>query len=548
MDARRDPETRTAEVGRLTILTGVLASVLLAVGAIGAGGILVRDPLLSGTPLTWVRFGHGQDIMTFIVYTGLALLVWAWLRLGRAVLFDGLRARGVLRALAIWTAPVLIAPPLFSRDVYSYLAQGNLALHGLDPYQVGPSAAPGALADNVSWLWQNTPAPYGPLFVLVAKGCVWLTGQNLISGVLVMRLAMLVGLGLVCWSLPILCRHLGGRLSVALWLVAANPLILVHLTGGPHNDLLMIGLLACGVALALEGRHATGIAVVMLGAAVKATAVVAVPFLVWIWAARLTGTARSRFVRAAGYGTVTAIGAFGGCSVLAGVDLGWISALRDSSAIVNWLSAPTGLAQVAHWVVSVFTTAEEETFLEVGRTLGTLALAALAACQWWRARAGGPDAVRRAAITLFAVAALSPQTLPWYFSWALVLAAGLAWRTHSLVLATGASVWLLLVTFPTGASALYSWGFLVVATAVSVWAANRLTRPDEPRLTTGGLGEIPHPLTPCHLAASGPLTTPRPRSAVAASIIRPSETHGLSTSFDLPRPVGTQNGDRGTGQ
>lgn len=469
-----------------TTLLGLFGCSLVSLGAVGAGSIPVHDPLLSGTALTWVRFGHGKDLATAVLYCGLALVVWAWVRLGRMVHARQVHARGVLAAVAAWTAPLLLAPPLFSRDVYSYLGQGNLALHGLDPYEVGPSALPGPLADNVGWLWQNTPAPYGPLFVLLAKGVVAVTGQGLVSGVILMRLVMVTGLVLLCWSLPGLVRHLGGRTSVALWLTAANPLLLVHLVGGPHNDLLMVGLLGTGVLLVLDRRPVAGIAVVTLATAVKATAAVALPFLVWIWAKRVTGTPVNRFVKttAAGLGVFTVT--FAACTVAAGVGLGWIGALSGSSAIVNWLSLPTAAGLLVHSAVDLFVTVDSAPFLAVGRTLGSLLLVVIAVRQWWAAREGGPDALRRCALVLLAVAALSPATLPWYFSWALVLAAALAWNLPALVTAALASVWLLLVTFPNGDTALYSWGYLVGALLASVLAAVSLVRPDPLGLSRSG--------------------------------------------------------------
>ena len=64
---------------------------------------------------------------------------------------------------------MLLGPPLFTRDVFSYLAQGALPLAGLDPYAVGPEALPGIFTQNVHYFWQDTPAPYGPLFILLAK-------------------------------------------------------------------------------------------------------------------------------------------------------------------------------------------------------------------------------------------------------------------------------------------------------------------------------------------------------------------------------------------
>jgi alpha-1,6-mannosyltransferase len=461
------------------MLLGLAGTVLLTIGGVGAGGALVHDPLLDGTPLSLVHYGHGKDLASAVLYGGMALLVWAWVRLGRDVRAERLNTRHVVVAVGIWTLPFLVAPPLLSRDVYSYLAQGALALNGLDPYQTGPSALPGTITDNVSWVWQNTPAPYGPLFVLLVKCIVAITGDWLIAGIIVVRLVMILALGLLCWSLTGLTRHLGGRNAVALWLTAANPLVLVHLVGGPHNDMLMVSLLCTGVLLVLDRRHVYGIAVVTLGAAVKVTAVVALPFLIWVWASRMRGSARTRFAKATAAIVAVSAATCALCTVVSGVGLGWIPALSSSSFVVNWLSLPTGAGQLVHTLVNLVVTVGEGGFLMAGRALGIGLLAYVAARQWWAARSGDAvTAIRRCAVVLFAVAALLPVTLPWYFTWSLAVAAGLAWSASGLVLVVGASVWLLLITFPNGGTALYSWGYVAGACAAAVLAAVSLLRPD----------------------------------------------------------------------
>ncbi|HBX81718.1 MAG TPA: hypothetical protein DEH05_11520, partial [Propionibacteriaceae bacterium] len=63
----------------------------------------------------------------------------------------------------MWSLPLLAAPPIFSHDAYSYAAQGWLMYNGLNPYEVGPGTLPGAFADQVAWVWRQTPSPYGPL-------------------------------------------------------------------------------------------------------------------------------------------------------------------------------------------------------------------------------------------------------------------------------------------------------------------------------------------------------------------------------------------------
>ena len=72
-----------------------------------------------------------------LMVAGLGLMVWAWLSVGREVL-AGVRHRLVPMA-AWWSAPLLLMPPLFSRDAWSYAAQGALVAKGYDPYSVGPA-------------------------------------------------------------------------------------------------------------------------------------------------------------------------------------------------------------------------------------------------------------------------------------------------------------------------------------------------------------------------------------------------------------------------
>ncbi|GGP41200.1 hypothetical protein GCM10010185_10370 [Saccharothrix coeruleofusca] len=466
-----------------TILLGVAGVMLIALGGTGAGAILKRDPLLADTSLSWIRYGHGHDLATAVLYLGLGLVIWAWTRLGRMVRDRHVGSTAVLTAVVVWTLPLLFAPPLFSKDIYSYLAQGQLALNGLDPYTVGPAVLQSPLSDNVSWVWQNTPAPYGPLFMVLAEGVVWATGGGVIGGVVLMRLVLAVGLALVCWSLPGLARHLGGRPAVALWLAAANPLVLVHLIGGAHNDLLMVGLMAVGVLFVLDGKHVLGVAVVTLAFAVKATAAVALPFLVLVWAARLPGPRRAALGKAMGASVAVFLAVFTATTLLAGRDLGWIPALRTSSMIVNWLSLPSAVGDFAHTAVNLFVRVEPGVFMTVARGLGSVLLVYIAWRQWRVAEDGGPEAVRRAAITMLAVALLSPATLPWYFSWPLLLGAGLAWTATGLRAMAFFSVWLLLVTFPNGDTALYSWGYLALTVLVSALASVSLVKPDPLKLS-----------------------------------------------------------------
>ena len=73
----------------------------------------------------------------------------------------------------------LLAPPLFSRDVYSYFAQGKLVLAGVDPYtqrRRRRSRAGSATASTPCG--SDTPTPYGPLFLALSRGVAAFVGEQ----------------------------------------------------------------------------------------------------------------------------------------------------------------------------------------------------------------------------------------------------------------------------------------------------------------------------------------------------------------------------------
>lgn len=456
---------------RGALALGLIGSLAMLAGGIGCAGVLRVDPILGDGPLSALRYGHGRDLAIVVFYLGLGLLVWAWVWLGRDVLAGRAGGRAVLTCAGAWLVPMLVSPPLFTRDIYAYLAQGAVALHGGDPYTVGPEVLPGPITDNVDSLWQATGSPYGPLFLLLAKGVVAITGNGVIGGVLLMRLVLLAGLGLLGYALPGLVGHLGGRTSVALWAAVANPLIVTQLVGGPHNDLLMVGLLAFATLLILDSRHAVGMAMAAAAVAVKAVAGIAVPFLVLAWATRLPGDRWARIGKACAASLAIVVTAYLLSNWALGVPLTELPDLTAPLRIVNWLSLPTGVAEILHRSLGSVTGWDLASFVAIIRPLGLVALAVLAARQWWRARTDGVEAVRQMTMVLALAAMLSPTTLPWYFSWALAIGAALPWTGQTLSLLTAGSVMMTIVDYPNGDIGLFNWPYLATGVALATLAA-----------------------------------------------------------------------------
>src|SRR5258705_8101431 len=107
---------------------------------------------------------------------------------------------------------------------------------GLDVYRGGPADLGGPLAAEVPAVWQHPPTPYGPVFLLCVAMVAALTGGHLIAGWLALRVLAVAAVAALAWLVPRIAAHCGVPPSRALWLGLLNPLVLLHLVAGAHND------------------------------------------------------------------------------------------------------------------------------------------------------------------------------------------------------------------------------------------------------------------------------------------------------------------------
>ncbi|HEX7322324.1 MAG TPA: alpha-(1-_6)-mannopyranosyltransferase A [Mycobacterium sp.] len=460
---------------------GCLGAVLITVGGLGAGSTRVHDPVLESMHLSWLRFGHGLVLTTLLLWSGVAVMLLAWLALGRHVI-DGTATEFTLVAsTGFWLAPLLLSVPVFSRDTYSYLAQGALLRDGFDPYLVGPVDNPNPLLDDVSPIWSATTAPYGPAFILVAKFVTMVTGDNVVIGTMLLRLCMLPGLALLIWAAPRVARRVRGTGPAALFIGVLNPLVIIHLMGGVHNEMLMVGLMLAGIALVLDRRHLAGITLVALAAAVKATAAIALPFLMWAWMRHLRDRrgypAPWAFAAAAAACLLTLVAVFAVLSTLAGVGLGWLTALLAGNVkIINWLTVPTAVANLVHAVGGLAFPVKFYAVLRVTRILGLTVIGVYLPVLWWRSRRDDHAAVSGIAWAMLIVVLFVPAALPWYYTWPLAVAATLVRSPAAIAAIAAASTWIMVIFRPDGAHGMYSWGHGAIATACGVFAFYRIYR------------------------------------------------------------------------
>jgi len=403
---------------------GLVGATALALGGLTSGALPVSAPFYLSPS---ARHSYGLPAAGMVcAVAGLTILIGAWLRVRDLVAGE---PRAALSILAWWVAPLVLAPPMFSRDVYSYLAQGALVGQGLDAYGVGPAALGGdPLAAQVHPLWMNTPAPYGPVFLGLAAAVVALTGTHLVIGVLGMRLVALASVAVLALAVPRLAVRYRVDPGRALWLGVLNPLVLVHVVAGAHNDALMAALLVAGLLLAARGRLGWAVILVTLAALVKAPAALALAYLAPLWAGRIGG--RWRWAAGVGATATVAAGTVAVVTVGTGLGLGWVAALKTPAIVHNGLPMTTAGTVTAT------------------RMAGALLAGIVCLVAWLRRdRLGPPAAVGMA---LGVVVLLGPVVHPWYLLWALVpLAAGT--RDQRLIRwAVGLSVAMSLVILPHG--------------------------------------------------------------------------------------------------
>jgi alpha-1,6-mannosyltransferase len=350
-----------------------------------------------------------------------------------------LRAAQVSRRTAVWAivglhALFLLAPPLLSQDVFSYIAYARLGVeHGLDPYTHSPLDIPGDPVFRFAGS-KGAESVYGPAFTLLTYP---LSGLGVAGAFWVLKaVAALASLGIVAFVWR--GAQLLGRDPVAPALVVGlNPHLLVHDVAGAHNETLVVLVTIAGVVAFLAGRQRAGSAIATGAAGLKASAGLVVPYLVAAARPRWRGALLAALAAAVGI-AVLALAGFGTHALDA---LGLLSSNQDRSS--RW-SFPYKTAQLLGAVLP----GDRIDYRDAVRAVYGAAFAGVFLSTLWRTWRGA-DPVRMAGWATLAILVASAWLVPWYVLWLLPLAAlagdrRLWWATLALC------AWMLPIAIPLG--------------------------------------------------------------------------------------------------
>jgi alpha-1,6-mannosyltransferase len=405
----------------------------LALGALALAAVPLAAPgadLVPGTNAgspRWLLgvYGDGLGI------DGDAYLAWLWVAFTAYLVVVGCAAalgeRGLRWAIVAAVAAFALAPPLLSLDVFSYISYARLgARHDLNPYDFAPAAIPQDLAASRVEDYRDATSVYGPLFTLGTyplgligvPAALW--SLKAVAALSVLAIAAIVAR---------LATLRGVAPAPAAALVALNPLVLVHVVGGPHNDALMTLGMVGGTALVLGAREASGGAALVAAVGVKAPAAVAAPF------ALLGSGRRARVKLLAGAAAALAALAAAALAAFGSSALDGFSVLSGSQTKVSYHSVPAAAARI--------------TGLDLDLVRALLAASYGALAIWllvWTARGG--DWVRAAAWASAGLLLATAYMTPWYVIWALPLVAIARDRTL-VVLTLALSAYQLASALPT---------------------------------------------------------------------------------------------------
>jgi Glycosyltransferase family 87 len=343
-------------------------------------------------------FGEGFDLHGAAYQVLLVAAFFAYL--GVLATVGRLRPKLVWSAIATLVVLFALAGPLLSLDAFSYITYARLgAEHGLNPYESAPADLPADPAASRVDDWRFAVSVYGPAFTL-ATYPLGLVGVTVALWTLKAIGALAVG-ALAALTARIASIR-GVRPASAAAFVALNPLVLVHVVGGAHNDALMAVLLMAAVAALLARRAALGGATLVAAAAVKISAAFAAPFAVLESARpwRLLGGAAA-VALLIGLATLAAFGpGVGEALGLAG----------GNQSLTSYWSVPSTVARVAGVDVDPVRFA----FLAGYAVLVVWLIA-------WTARGG--DWLRAAGWAGFGLLVATAWLVPWYLIWVLPVAA-----------------------------------------------------------------------------------------------------------------------------
>ena len=479
------------------VVLGALGALAAAALVFSASQLLPPSPrrvlgswggVLPGRPLT--RDAH--VVLVGVVYLALLVLVICWTLLVVNAVRKRIAASVVWCVAAVWAAPFVAGPPLFSADIFSYVAQGVMLDRGIDPYRFGPAALGSSpLLSAITPVWRHSTSPYGPIAVGFEA---LVSGVGTLPAVIALRALAVLGVVVAAMAAARLAAPRPESAVVALF--AANPVVLLYLVSAAHWEAVLLAVLLLGVLCWRRAHYSIALLLIISAGGIKAPVLLALPVLV---IARAMAAVAGR-TRVGTVGRDVLVAAVGLCviSLLLPDGLGWLPALRTPSRIATMATPAVAAADAVRATAGWFGARMAAGGL-IGMSRAAFAAGGLLGGVWVLATMRRRDPLRTIGFLLLLTAVCGPVLHAWYLLWGLAAlvpaAAGGAVRTRTLLL-VGCGTYTF-TELPSARGALppqlmISLAVVCVVTAAAVTAGGALAtwrdRPGSPTLPSSMFG------------------------------------------------------------
>jgi hypothetical protein len=386
----------------------------------------------AANPLRWLSgvLGLGHLGITALMVVGLLATVSAaigFVLLMRETWAGRVPVRTVVLLVLAFHAVVLMLPLLFSRDVYSYAFYGRIvSTYRANPYGVTPSDFPLNSLFPLTWPgWRSTTSVYGPLFTWMSALMTSVVKKPSEVVTSFQLLAAAASLGTIAVVGRLVQRVRPERTAFAIAMIGCNPIVIYHVVGGGHNDMLVAFFVACAVSLLFAKRELLSAVALALGMSIKASAVVPLALLIVAIVANAPPERRRRVLALYG-GVAAAVWLSLALPFMRGGNP--ISALFGVSSHDSWMAPGQLIVRGASGLGGLIggdaLRSPFATFARIGLFAGSLAaVTAIGHRVWTSTRARTPEALAAGWCWAFlAITLPSPVLFTWYLVWALPLA------------------------------------------------------------------------------------------------------------------------------
>lgn len=327
------------------------------------------------------------------------------------------RAKWLLFALPVLSCLVLAFHyPALAADFLHNLADGRL----LWKFHLNPMQTPPGETFPLAITYGDEPSAYGPLWFIVLAPPVFAGGDDMLRGLIMLKLYMsvfFVAAAVVVWFVS--RRLTPGREAFAVALFLWNPFLLLRFAGNAHNDIVMLFFLLLAVWAVVEERWELAVPAVMAAVLVKWTCLLVGPAFAVAALRRPLGEWPALW-RKLGIGSALAL------AMAVAIFRPFWAGQQTFDSVQKQYSGHGFITStpllVADRLINWFGTAPKDAE-DQARTLCTIAFMLVVALLLWRQRGGRIPLLTSTVLVLFSYLVLAAGWYrPWYMTWPLALA------------------------------------------------------------------------------------------------------------------------------